>query len=350
MSHPYKKANDRSFWKRSVSNSFDTRKLVPDDITLISAGESVMSAGSCFAANIVPFLERSGINYVRTESPHPIFSNVHNESLSYHKFSAAYGNIYTTRHLAQLIDRGLGKFKPLEDRWYEKDFVIDPFRPGLAFPASSDFEFDILTNQHLQSVLHAIEQSDVFIFTLGLTETWLSKKDGAVFPACPGTVKGNYDEKLHEFENFSVMSVVKDAVHALSSIRKINSNIRFILTVSPVPLVATATGEHVLNASTYSKAVLRAAAQELTQLVPDTQYFPAFEIVTGPQAPESYFQDDRREPSSEAIDMVMATLLSKCDVSSNQHEKVDFGFSYQESINLADAISDYDCEEAASGC
>jgi hypothetical protein len=94
----------------------------------------------------------------------------------------------------------------------------------------------------------------------------------------------------------------------------------------------------------------QAAAKELTQLVPDTQYFPAFEIVTGPQAPESYFQDDRREPSSEAIDMVMATLLSKCDVSSNQHEKVDFGFSYQESINLADAISDYDCEEAASGC
>jgi hypothetical protein len=52
----------------------------------------------------------------------------------------------------------------------------------------------------------------------------------------------------------------------------------------------------------------QAAAQELTQLVPDTQYFPAFEIVTGPQAPESYFQDDRREPSSQAIDMVMATL------------------------------------------
>ena len=43
-------------------------------------------------------------------------------------------------------------------------------------------------------------------------------------------------------------------------LRDYNENMRFILTVSPVPLVATAGSEHVLAATLYSKSVLRAVA------------------------------------------------------------------------------------------
>ncbi len=42
--------------------------------------------------------------------------------------------------------------------------------------------------------------------------------------------------------------------------RRINPQPRFILTVSPVPLVATMSGSHVSPASIYSKSVLRAPA------------------------------------------------------------------------------------------
>ena len=41
-----------------------------------------------------------------------------------------------------------------------------------------------------------------------------------------------------------------------------NPKARLVLTVSPVPLAATASGSHVLPATIYSKSVLRAAAQE----------------------------------------------------------------------------------------
>ena len=37
------------------------------------------------------------------------------------------------------------------------------------------------------------EQSEIFIFTLGLTEAWRSKKDGAVFPLAPGVSAGSFD-------------------------------------------------------------------------------------------------------------------------------------------------------------
>ena len=54
-----------------------------------------------------------------------------------------------------------------------------------------------------------------------------------------------------------------------------------ILTVSPVPLVATAAGKHVLVATTYSKSVLRVACEEVCQKAADVMYFPSYEIITG---------------------------------------------------------------------
>ena len=45
----------------------------------------------------------------------------------------------------------------------------------------------------------------------------------------------------------------------------VNPRARLLLTVSPVPLAATATPNHVLVASIHSKSVLRAVAGELAE-------------------------------------------------------------------------------------
>ena len=86
-----------------------------------------------------------------------------------------------------------------------------------------------------------------------------------------------------------------------------------MLTVSPVPLVATATGEHVLTSTIYSKSVLRVAAEEIVRAHRDMIYFPAYEIVTGPQAPAEFFEPDRRNVTRAAVDVVMAALLAHCE-------------------------------------
>ena len=272
------------------------------------------SAGSCFAANIVPFLERAGFAYVRTEIPPAVFADVADDNFNYSRFSAAFGNIYTARQAAQMFGRALGRFRPSEDRWVlADDLIVDPFRPGLKYPAISNREFDLLTAQHLAKVLDAVRVANVFVFTLGLTEAWVSRQDGAVFPACPGTVAGTFDPARHSFYNFSSREVVEDLVDLIEIVREVNPQIRFVLTVSPVPLVATATGQHVLVANTYSKSVLRVAAGEVAQSMPGVTYFPAYEIVTGPQAPADFFEADRREPSATAIGAVMRAFLARCE-------------------------------------
>lgn len=343
MMHPYKTLPDRQFWSRAVSSGFDAAEVGTFPRPLIRAGDRIVSAGSCFAANIVPHLERAGFTYLRTEYTEPVWAEIVPEAMSYAKFSAGYGNIYTTRQLRQLLRRCLGRFTPREDRWAADDAVIDPYRPGLRYPARTAAEFDALQAQHLKATLEAFSSCDVFIFTLGLTEAWASTLDGAVFPACPGTIAGTYDAARHAFVNFSVNEVALDLVRFIEELRSVNPKVRVILTVSPVPLVATNAGRHVLAATTYSKAVLRVAAEMTVSALPDVHYFPAYEIVTGPQAPEPYFEPDRRNVSSTAIDAVMVAFLAACDSSRATQQQAPAPNAAQA---LSAAISEIECEEA----
>src|ERR1700733_9624730 len=116
MDHPYKSAPDRAFWKRAFATSWEVSNLI-DGPPLICKGEKVASAGSCFAANIVPFLERAGFEYVRREIPPVVFAEVADDNFNYSRFSVAFGNIYTARQAAQMFGRALGRFSPTEDRW-----------------------------------------------------------------------------------------------------------------------------------------------------------------------------------------------------------------------------------------
>ena len=342
MSHPYKAAPRSAFWSRAVSTDWHPADVVATAQPYIAAGEKVVTAGSCFASNLVPYLEQAGLTYLRTERPHPAFA--YEERFGYDKFSAAYGNIYTVRQLVQLLRRALGQFTPAEDRWHVGDAVIDPLRPGLVHPARSEREFDLLTGQHLAAVHTAFTSADVFIFTLGLTEAWLSAADGTVFPACPGTVAGEFDPTRHVFHNFSVAEITADLVTFVSELRAVNPGVKVILTVSPVPLVATATREHVLLATTYSKSVLRAAAGEAANLLERVIYFPAYEIVTGPQAPYEFFEADRRSVTRAGIDTVMGAFLSRCGKAAPVAAPVDTASRISRAVS--EALADAECEEA----
>lgn len=348
MTHPYKDFSDSSFWSRAVSRDYDPSAIVDSGSMLLRSGDKIVTAGSCFAANIVRFVEAEGFDYIRMEPANPAFEHLPKENFGYDSFSAKYGNIYTARQLLQLLRRATGRFVPKEDRWIVGGEVVDPLRPGLRYKARSDREFDAITARHLNAVRAAFEQMDVFIFTLGLTEAWISTIDGTVFPACPGTVSGVYDKNYHAFVNFNAAETAADLFDFMKELKQINPNARMILTVSPVPLVATASGDHVLKATIYSKSVLRVAAEEVSKELPDVTYFPAYEIVTGPQAPSEYFEADRRNVSEGAIAAVMGAFLAHCAMDQRKVPQAKQKPPVSLSAQLSTALADAECEEIMS--
>lgn len=307
--HPYRSAPPTAFWSRSVTRDFAAAEVAAGQPFTIDRADRFMSAGSCFASHVRQHVEARGFAYTVTERAHPMFTETA-EAPYYEAFSARYGNIYTAAQMAQILDRALGGFSPVEDHWLVDGRWVDPYRPGLRHHASCEREFHALTAQHLAAVRRAVESSTVFVFTLGLTEAWTSADDGAVFPACPGTVAGTFDPERHVFVNFTVDAVVDDLLRTIDLARAINPSLKIVLTVSPVPLVATASGRHVLVASTFSKSVLRVAADIVAGASRDVAYFPSYELVTGPQAAGGAYEEDRRNVREPAVAAVMDAFFA----------------------------------------
>ena len=98
--------------------------------------------------------------------------------------------------------------------------MVDPFRPSVQPGGFSSIEELVADRQqHLASVLTLFKELDVFVFTLGLTETWCSVIDDAAFPTCPGKRFGDFDPDRYVFRNLSLDENVDKPVHDLANRR-----------------------------------------------------------------------------------------------------------------------------------
>ncbi|MGD9916427.1 MAG: GSCFA domain-containing protein [Paenirhodobacter sp.] len=314
MKHPYAGLPDRQFWKKDPGIE-DPALLDPvSDVPFkIQQSDKIVTAGSCFAQHVARHMSKSGFNHFITERAHPIIRPAVARKLNYGMFSARYGNVYTARQLLQLLQRAYGQFTPMVQSWRAPrgTGVVDPFRPQIqpgGYLSAAELEVD--REQHLRAVRRAIEQMDIFVFTLGLTEGWADRRDGAVYPIAPGVAGGTYDPETVQFVNFDEAETYADLHAALSFIRAKNPKVKIILTVSPVPLNATYEPRHVLVSTTWSKAVLRIAAEKATKTLKDCAYFPSYEIITSPHARGRYYAPDRREITERGVTHVM-TLFKK---------------------------------------
>ena len=260
-------------------------------------------------------MKRAGMQPYIAEPAHPLLREFDGDGVdlaSYSQFSARYGNIYTSRQCLELCQQALG-LRPAIDDFAEHDGRwFDLMRPNIekqGFASLVEARAD--RAYHLSRVRLMFETADVFIFTLGLTECWYHAQQGHTYPSCPGTVRGEYLPALHRFRNLSHAEVVADLQALLALLAEVNPWLKLILTVSPVPLVATHTQKNVLVASSYSKAVLRAAAGEVEALhAGRVSYFPSYEIISHAASFGQYLASDLREVSERGVAHVMSSFLA----------------------------------------
>lgn len=346
--NPYRDLPDYRFWRRAVER-VALRDIDPviRPRFLLNPDHKVASAGSCFAQHIAQTLVRNGFPFLVTEPP----TGLGPEEAARRQFgvySARFGNLYTARQLLQLFDRAFGRFEPVDGCWVRPDGrLVDAFRPqvepdGFAL-AEEVAQARVL---HLQAVRRMFEELDVFIFTLGLTEAWRSRADGAVYPLAPGVVAGDMDPARYEFVNFRVAEVAADLRAFLTRLRAVNPRARVLLTVSPVPLIATYEDRHALVATTYSKSVLRAAAEEVIRDDPAGDYFPSYELITGNHSRGAYFEADLRSVTPGGVEHAMRLFLSHYvagEATSTLAQELE-----REALQVRDIICDEEAIE--SGC
>ena len=302
----------------SAKWSAGVARVAPEELDLgtdpgfrIEPDSRIATAGSCFAQNIAKFLEASGFNYLVVEDVPPIFPDAVRSEFNYRVFSARYGNVYTTRQLLQLFDRAFGRNEFDGAPWTLPDHgVADPFRPFIepsGFVSAEHMHED--RRSHLRAVRSMFETCDVFVFTLGLTEAWVRDSDGSVVPVSPGCGAAAPDGETYSFRNFTYPEVRADLEQFLQSFADVNPSARVVLTVSPVPLIATATTDHVAVATCYSKSVLRAVAGDLASQHDHVSYFPSYDLLCGPAVGIDRYAADRRNVTVDGVSLAMRSFF-----------------------------------------
>lgn len=311
-SNPYIFQPERAFWRESVGNRHyqDIEELwqpMP-----LSKSDRIATAGSCFSQHMGSNLAIRGARWMNMEPAPPLFnSDAEARKWGFNVFSCRYGNIYTTRQLIQLFEESHGDRIPNELVWEKNGRYFDALRPSLE-PIGQEYPESVLSLRkiHLSAVRRMFAELDVFVFTLGLTEGWESVSDGTMFPMAPGTAAGNYDPEKYKFHNLRHAEILSDLKTFREKLLVINPKARILLTVSPVPLAATASDKHVMVATAFSKSVLRAVAGELAEDYSDIYYFPSYEIINSHPSRGMFFEPDLRNVNPFGVNFVMKQFFT----------------------------------------
>lgn len=294
MTHPYENVPDYQLHRLAVArNDAATFDPVVAPKFTFNAETPIATMGSCFAQNLSKWLLDSGCNFFRTEPTPDDAGGI---------FSANFGNVYTVAQALQLYKYAFGQAKPSDEVWTAGGRFVDPLRPG---PTTAGFDSEAAALEarktHYAAVREMFEKAAVLVFTLGLTETWRRRSDGAILPLAPGVAGGTYVPQDYKFSNFSFEETKRDLEELVSCVTQTNPAIKIILTVSPVPLAATFEHRHVSVSSTASKAILRAAADAVVRTHDNVDYFPSYEIFFTPGIGDGYFQVDGRHVANPGV-------------------------------------------------
>ncbi|WP_331728219.1 GSCFA domain-containing protein [Streptomyces sp. NBC_01176] len=308
MQHPYTGLPARSFWRTAVAEADPAEA---GDLWTpkfgIGQDEPVITAGSCFARHIGPALLQEGMHWYDAEPAPAGLTREQRQARGYGSFSFRTGNIHTAAALRQWFAWALTEERPPDEVWHDEDGRChDPYRPTVEPDGYASPEEVLLARQAtLAAIRRALSEAGVLVFTLGLTEAWQDTVHGTVLPMCPGTVRGTFDPSRHVLVNHTAAQAHDDLAAAVALARAANPGLKTVLTVSPVPLTATATGRHALVATTYSKSVLRAAAGQLADRLDHVDYFPSYEIVTGHPYRAASYESNLRTVSADGVAFVM---------------------------------------------
>ncbi len=209
-------------------------------------------------------------------------------------------NTYNAWSVLQEVERLLGLWTPApDDYWTVKGRIQCPYR-RLVFADTVETFHQVSAG--LDAALRdGFAKASHFIFTFGMTEIFVNRASGKVANQKPDYYAGGGRNET-EFrqasfaENLSVMERIVDLITAEKPEALI------FVTVSPVPLQRTFSGQDIFVANSLSKSTLRAALGQLAVNRRNVRYFPSYEMVMAAGV-EAWEADGRhvRRPLVESI-------------------------------------------------
>jgi tetratricopeptide (TPR) repeat protein len=283
--------NDRVKWPdtRNKDMRLTGRAQVTSNPSFtIHPGDKVFTVGSCFARNVERRLREVG-------------------------FDTPMAGVETQKVLAELgLDQSvLNKFNEATIR-AELEWALEGTVPDedlVLLPLPGGGRHDLFLNQRRRPMpldqarrvrqmindrFSRVAESRIFVITLGLAEAWFDNRSGWYVNQIPPLAALEAEPDRFSFHVMSYDQILGDleAIHRVLT-KHGHPDLRMLITVSPVPLRMTFRNDDVMTANSYSKSVLRTAAEAFTLAHENVDYFPSYEIVTLSDRSLAYEADNR---------------------------------------------------------
>ncbi|MGH6861851.1 MAG: GSCFA domain-containing protein, partial [Phyllobacterium sp.] len=244
----------------------------------ITKDHYIAAFGSCFAMEVTKFLVSQGYRVFGQKL-----------GLNSHIVRSGEG-IVNSAALVQQFEWAYNNKAPTLETWHDKS--------GSAVEISEQIK---------TTTREIFDATEIFIFTLGLSEVWYDKPTSEIFwRAIPNQ---QFDPERHGFRLLSTEENRNNLKRVHELIRKHRPDAHIIMTLSPVPLAATFRPVSCITANSVSKASLRVAIDEVMREYGGDEklhYYPSYEIAT--VFLEDAFGADMRHPRPETVDFIMQTF------------------------------------------
>jgi hypothetical protein len=251
---------------------FRTELTIAPQERLLPRTARVLTVGSCFADSIG---ERLRLNKVNT-------------------LANPFGTVFQPLALAQLLRAAAGEAQDWQQhvveargRWQSYDFHS-------TIGAESPVELLQTIQETVRRVGDFVRTADAVVLTLGTAWAYRLRETGELVSNLHKLPAGLFEKELLTADE--IVNALAE-VHAL--LRRLNPDIRIVLTVSPVRHV-----KDTLPLNAVSKSVLRVACHYLSELLPNVSYFPAYELLTDDLRDYRFYAADMLHPSEVAEDYI----------------------------------------------
>jgi len=255
--------------------------------------DRIFAIGSCFARGIEKVLMHQGFAMESAATEFDAF-----ELRAKGATPLGFTNKYTTFSILNELRWALDPAESFPDEGFvqigDNEWADPHTNPTLEFV---DLERTRERRRIITDVTARIAHCEVAIITLGLIETWLDRKTGLYTNMAPIPAMMEREPERWAFHvlDFDQNRRNLEAIHELLTAHGA-PGLNVVVTVSPVPLMATFSERDVVVANTYSKSVLRAAAEDWAAQFSNVHYFPSYEIVLNSRRDLAWTEDARHVP------------------------------------------------------
>ena len=256
---------------------FTTPVNISSQVRTILCDSEILTLGSCFSDHIGNKLDRHYFN--ATVNP--------------------FGTVFNPISIAKLLEMSVDdqmvvvdELHRFEDRHFHYDFHS-------SFDSTDPTVVSSQINDALSKVRTSLKKVNFLILTFGTSIVYKLKSQNRIVSNCHKVPAYNFEKSI-----LDIGFMTERLTIAIQELRKINPGFELIVTVSPVRHTKDGLVDNNL-----SKSRLVGLCHNLLKAIPNTSYFPSFELMMDELRDYRYYKSDLIHPSELAIDIIWSRFV-----------------------------------------